>query len=1105
MKRFSFLIYLPVALFLLFTQSCQKKTPSAFELLDGETTGIDFSNDLNPTKDFNIFRYMYFYNGGGIGAGDLNNDGWVDLVFTANMTDNKVFLNKGNMKFENVTEKANFKGGKGWSNGVSIVDINQDGLLDIYVSQVGDFEVLKGHNLLFVCQKIGADGVPVYEEQSQKYGLDLIGFGTQAAFFDYDLDGDLDMFQLNHSVHQNGTFGSRDNFKGTIHPLAGDRFYVNNNGKFEEITQQAGIAADALGYGLGIGLGDFNFDGYPDMYIGNDFHENDYLYINQKNGSFADQLTSQIGHTSQFSMGVDVADLNNDFWDDIVSMDMLPYDREILKRSEGEDSYSTFFYKIQAGYGYQFSRNNLQLNRGDNTFSEIGLYANMFATDWSWSPLIFDFDNDGRKDLFVSNGIPKRVNDMDYINFISSEEVQNKLDQKQMDEKDISLDGKLPEIKIPNQFFKNKPDLAFEEIASQIANNQNSYSNGAIYADLDNDGDLDIVTNNINEKAYVYKNLADAYAPEQGHTRLYLKGKAQNLNAIGAKVLIFKKNETLYFEKFPVRAFQASMEIPMVMGLGNRAEVDSAYLIWPDRTFQKIRKEDLKDSLTISYKANLPVFDFEGFKNKYRPKTYFKDVSEMLGVTVKHEENLFHEFEREALIPHKMSSEGPALAVADINHDGLEDFFIGSSQTSLAKVYLQQSNGKFKEIAQPDLQKDLNYEEVDAQWVDINGDSHLDLLVAEGGNQYAVGSEYIQPRLYLNDGKGLLKAQEGAFPAVTMTEACIKAQDINGDGRPEVFVGGRSVPFAYGKIPHSYLFKYNGKQFVDITAKTAPELSEVGLVKNAESVDLDKDGDTDLLLSLEWDGLCLFENQKGKLVKKMLTQERGWWNFTYTTDIDADGDLDIVAGNLGLNSRLKASPEQPVRLYVNDFDKNGSTDGLLTYYLGGQEILFANKTETQKQFPFMKKKFLLAKDFAKAEIKDLVGSTELEAAKTLEANYFSNAVLLNDGKGNFSIKALPYQAQLAPYFAAQAINANSDNLPDFLLMGNFYDCNVQMGRYDADYGTLLVNKGKGDFEVKPLGISIKGQVKRLKPIKIQGKTYILVVRNNDTLMVLSQI
>lgn len=1090
-----------------------------FELLDAEKTGIDFSNDLTPNKDLNIFNYMYFYNGGGIGAGDFNNDGLVDLYFTASMKENRLYLNKGGMKFEDVTAESfpNVKGNS-WSNGASVVDINQDGMLDIYVSEVSGVETLQGHNRLWVCTKIQANGVPVYEEQSQRYGLDLVGLGTQAVFFDYDLDGDLDFFQLNHSVHQNGTYGFRESYKGTSHPLAGDRLFRNDSETasaitafkphFVEVTKEAGILSDALGYGLGVGVSDINLDGYPDMYVGNDFHENDYLYINQQNGTFKEQLQESMMHTSRFSMGVEVADLNNDIFPEVMSLDMLPEDKEILKRSEGEDSYDVYKYKLSYGYNYQFARNNLQLNRGwtndkakDVTFSEIALFSGVSATDWSWSPLFMDFDNDGRKDLFIANGIPKRMNDLDYINFVSTDEMQQHIQQKAFDKLEASLTDKLPEIKIPNKFFVNHPDLKFTDAAASILNNRDSYSNGAVYADLDNDGDLDVVTNNINDKAFVYENKAETYSSDNAYVRVYLKGADQNRNAVGAKLLVFKKGgETVSYQKFPVKAFQASMEVPMVIGLGNPASIDSVALIWPDNTFQKLNIAK-QDSLTLTYRKGLPTFDYTWLSQKQTlaPMT---DITSQVKLDLLHEEDKFVEFESNSLIHTRISAEGPALAVADINQDGLQDVFVGSSKTSLAHLYLQTKAGQFMELAEPALKQDFDYEEVAAQWVDVNGDNFLDLVVAEGGNESKAKSGL---RVYVNDGTGKLSLKEKVFPQIGITISCIKLLDFNKDGKLDLFVGGRTSPYFYGNIPRSYLLQNTGSgTFADVTEKQGKELVNIGMVKNAEVVDLDKDGDQDLVLALEWDGVVEFENQQGMLTKKVLTTEKGWWNFVLPLDVDNDGDLDLMVGNAGQNTRLQATHEEPIRMYVKDFDNNGALDNILTYYVNHTEILFSSKFDFQKQFPYTKKKFLLAKDFAKASIEDIVGASELGNAKVFEANFFDNAILINDGKGNFTVKSLPSKAQYTPYMAAQVVDANGDKLPDVLLGGNFYDCNIQLGRYDADYGTLLINKGKGNFEVKSLnGLQIKGQVKGFAKINIHNKEAIIVARNSDKLMVIA--
>jgi hypothetical protein len=1088
--------------------SCSKGEKTGeytFELLSSEHTGIEFSNTLKSTKDFNIFYYMYFYNGGGVGAGDLNNDGLVDLCFTANQESNRIYLNKSGMKFEDVTEKSNFKGGKGWSNGVSIVDINQDGMLDIYISQVGDFEGIKGHNILFICQEITKDGIPVYEERSKEYGLDLVVFGTQAAFFDYDLDGDLDMFQLNHSVHQNGTFGRRALFDGTYHPLAGDKLFRNENGKFVEVSRETGINGSALGYGLGLGIGDVNFDGYPDMYVGNDFHENDYLYMNQKNGRFKDEMESSMMHTSQFSMGVDIGDLNGDALPEIVSLDMLPSDYEILKKSEGEDMYTIFRYKIRQGYNYQFARNNLQYNNGNGTFSEIGMYSGVHATDWSWSSLFTDFDNDGRKDLFISNGIPKRMNDTDYIKFVSDDVVQEKIRNKNFDENDPGLADKLPEIKLLNKFFSNQDSLAFKDIAGTIRNDKVSYSNGAVYADLDNDGDLDIVTNNINDKAFVYENLADTKPVKNDFIRLYLKGAKGNLNAIGAKCLVFKKDKVESYEKFPVRGFQSSMEVPLNIGLGKKASVDSMLVIWPDNKYQVVRLSSFRDSLNLTYTDKLPVFDYQKFNNRKAVKEYsYEDIAAKLGVNVLHEENNFAEFDRNALIPFEVSADGPALAIADINHDGLDDIFVGSSKKFRNHLFLQTASGVFKETIQPGLVKDSTYEEVDAQWVDVNRDGHVDLVVATGGNEYFNNSEYQMPRIYLNDGKGNLSAKEDAFSNVFVTASCVIPLDFTGDGITDLFIGGRAVPLDYGKNPGSYLLKNDGTgKFSDVTTQYAKALPDIGYVKSARLADLDKDGDQDLLLALEWDGICMMENKGQSFVLKKLTDRKGLWNFVLPYDFDGDGDLDILAGNLGLNSRLKASREQPVRMYVNDYDKNGRKEPLLTSYVNGAEALFPTKLEVEKQMPFIKKKFIYATEFARASLGDIVGEDKLKEAQILEADYLENTILVNDGRGNFSLKPLEYRAQWTPYYDAQVIDANGDKLPDILIMGNFYNINIQMGRYDADFGTILINRGNCDFTPTAIkGLQVKGQVRKLREIKLKSGSAMVAARNNDTLMVI---
>ena len=1095
LKYFSWLLLL--GLF-----ACNSSPEPKFRLLEGAKTGIDFVNSVKPTPEFNIFSYMYFYNGGGVGAGDFNDDGLVDLVFTANQTADRLFLNQGGMKFTDVTAAAGLDKIKGWHTGVSVVDINQDGMLDFYVSCVAKYSGAGSHNLLYVCQNIDEKGIPHFAEKSREYGLDLVGFGTQAAFFDYDLDGDLDFFQLNHSVHQNGTFGKRDQFMGTVHPLAGDRFFENQDGKYLETTPKVGINSSALGYGLGLSMGDVNLDGYPDFYVGNDFHENDYLYINQQDGTFRDEIDARTRHTSRFTMGVDIADLNNDIFPEIMSLDMMPYDPQILKRSEGEDAYYSFRFKLTQGYNVQFARNNLQLNTRQGVFSEVGMYSGVYATDWSWSALLLDFENDGRKDLFISNGINKRMNDMDYINFVASDDIQRRISEQRFDESDASLTDLLPEVKIPNKFFSNTPSFIFQDQSERIAGNVDSYSNGATYADLDNDGDLDIVTNNISEAAFIYENLAETYAPANKSLVVNLKGAAGNRNAIGSKCLVYGKGGVQYQEKFPVRGFQSSTEVPLLFGLGDSARVDSVVIVWPDNGFQTIRNLDLGKPLAVSYAKDLPRFNYEKLKTQ---RGEFEDIAPQLGLDITHEENRFNEFDREALIPNMMSTEGPALAVGDVDGDGRDDVFMGASRGFAPKIYVQQANGKFKNLPQPALEANADFEDIDAAWADVNGDGAVDLIVGSGGNEYFGKSEFLRPRLYLNDGKGQLVKDTTAFAGIFINAQVVRVADVNQDGAPDLFVGARSVPFAYGRTPESYLFINNGKgKFFERTDAIAPKLKTGGLVKDAQWVDLDADKDADLVVAYEWRNIVLFENQAGKLVEKPLTDKKGWWNFIKAVDLDQDGDLDLVCGNVGLNSRLHVSEKEPLRMYVNDFDDNGRPDQIITYYLQGKETIFADKREVERQLPYVRKSILRAKDFAEASLAEVFGSEKIAQAAVLEANYFESAWLENKGNGSFELKSLGGPAQYTSYHAAELVKSTRSNQPELLLLGNFFDGNIQLGLYDADNGSLFnLNKNSWLTPRPLLDGRLEGQVRSIKKIRIGQRVVYLVVRNDDKLMALA--
>lgn len=1099
------LIVISIVAYLLQACSANDENKTQFELLDSEVTGLTFNNHPTPSQYFNAFNFMYFYNGGGISVGDFNNDGLQDLFFTANLGKNKMFLNQGEFKFKDITEESGMGGIDGWTTGTSVVDINNDGLLDIYVCQIGEYATIRGKNQLYVCQGI-ENGIPIYRDLAADYGLDFSTFSTQSTFFDYDLDGDLDMFLMNYSLHQNGTFGQRWTFMGKQHPTSGDKLLKNENGKFTDVTMESGIHSMVIGYGLGIATSDINLDGWPDIYIGNDFHENDYLYINQKDGTFKEVISDQMMHTSRFSMGVDIGDINNDGLSDIFSLDMLPEDPVILKSSLGEDELGVFNFKLGYGYNHQYARNNLQVNNGNGTFSEIGMFAGVHATDWSWTPLLFDFDHDGYKDLFISNGIPRRMNDIDYINWREgNDDFKWKAQMENLEEEDLVALEQMPEIKLPNKFYRNNKNLSFDDIGNAIKGSLNTYSNGAAYADFDNDGDLDIVVNNTQDNPYIYTNKTiENGLKNRNFLSIQFEGSPKNIEGIGSKIVVFKNQEILTYENFPVRGYQSNVQLGLNIGLGNIAEIDSIVVIWPDHRFEKLREIQFNSKLTVTYSQNLPKIKFDKLRLPTNNHLNFEDATEQIGLIFTHYENQFVEFKREPLMPHKVSIDGPALAVGDINGDGREDVFIGGAKRRQNGIFIQNNNGTFLKKYYSILEIDSTFEDVDAVFADIENDGDLDLVIAAGGNEFWGNSEFLTQRIYLNDGKGNF-TDKIIFPDVYMTASCILPYDFNEDGLIDFFIGGRAIPKNYGITPQSYLFENKGKgNFENVADRYSKELSKIGLVKDGVWADIDQDGDKDLVLALEWESIKILLNNQGSFETISVSNDKGWWNFILPYDFDQDGDMDLLAGNAGENIKFNPTKKEPLRLYLKDFDNNGHLDQVLTYYLEEREIPFANYKELTKQFAFLEKKYPSSRDLATESLEDIFGSKNLKEASILEANMLKSILYENTGK---DLKFIPHRLADAIQFssldAGAIIQTRDSTHINIIVGGNFYGANIEMGRSDASYGNLLsIDKSNASIAYPIGGLIIKGQVRRISPIEIQGEQCLIIARNNDDLAII---
>jgi hypothetical protein len=1063
-----------------------------FTLLPSSYTGVRFENRLHDTHDLNVFTYRNYYNGGGVALGDLNGDGLPDLMLTGNQGGNRLYLNEGEFRFRDITDEAGVEKRGLWATGVTFADVNGDGRLDIYVCYAGPVAGARRANELFINQGLNANGVPTFREQAAKYGLDDRGFSTQAAFFDYDRDGDLDMFLVNNSSTAPSIL-AQQNTRNVRDPLGGETLYRNDGGHFVDVSAKAGIFGSTIGFGLGVVVSDVNDDDWPDLYVSNDFFERDYLYINKHDGTFSERIEQEMPATSYSSMGLDIADLDNDRRPDVYVTDMLPEDDYRLKLMSTFESWGDYRAGLAQGFHHQFQRNTLQRNNGNGTFSEVGQIAGVARTDWSWSALVADYDLDGRQDIYVTNGIARDLTSQDYLAFLGSNETMRAARAgKRVDF--AGLIAPMTTTPLPNYAFRNAGDLMFSNAGAAWGLDAPSFSNGAAYGDLDGDGAIDLVVNNINQEAFVYRNNARTQLPKNHYLQVKLEGVGPNPFGVGAKVTLRTKTGLFFKELQPTRGFQSSVDYVLTFGIGNIDTVPSIDVEWPDGRTSTLPHLAANKRLVVRQDEAQTI---PPVRTSARPPI-LTDVTDQIALDFVHHENAFVDFDREPLIPKLLSTEGPFVAVGDMNGDGRDDFFIGGAKEQASGLYEQREDGSFFATNQALLAQDRISEDLGAVFFG------RDLYVVTGGSEFSDLAPALEDRLYSGDGRSTYRKTSGRLPPLFGSGSRVVAADFDGDGDVDVFVGGRVVPWRYGIDPPSTLLENDGHgRFTDVTRRLAPELAHVGMVTDAAWTDVDGDGRLDLVVVGEWMPIAIFHNAGGgKLVRlhpRGLERSDGWWNRIVVADVTGDGRPDFVVGNLGLNTRLHvgASPSEPASMLVGDFDHNGFVEQLVSTYSGGVLRPLALRDDLQKALPSLKAQFPTYDAYARATTADV---SRPDGAVEKHAYTFATSLVRNNGDGSFTLVPLPRAAQLAPVYGILAADADRDGHLDLLLAGNFDGVKPEIGRMGASYGLFLRGNGRGGFtpvEAEQSGFLVRGEARDIQRLRTRHGDVYIVTRNND--------